>query len=360
MPEPFADRCAFAGVQADLAFAKRINSLRRLLLALVALAPQPALAFLPLTTAIGTDLEFFEYPWPVQRMAVKIGAQDGTMAYMDVAPTAQANGQTVVLLHGKNFCGATWESTATALAKAGYRVLIPDQVGFCKSSKPREAQYSFAMMADLTHRMMQQAKVERAVIVGHSTGGMLAMHFALLFPDAAERLVLVNPLGLVDRMAEGVPYVPSDKLIATERRKDFESMKAYQLKTYYHGDWSPRYDRWVAMLAGQYATNDDDAVEIPQAKTAEMILTQPVSQHLSRLKLPVTLMIGMRDTTTFGKEQAPPAVQARLQPIPQIAAAAAARMPDARLITFPDYGHAPQVEAPEVFEARLLEILAKP
>ena len=344
---------------------KRTIRLRRLFQALlflapVSLAPTPAFAFLPSVTAIGTDLDLFEYPWPVQRLPVQIGAVKGTMAYMDVAPSGPANGQTVILLHGKNFFAATWESTARALAKSGYRVLIPDQVGFGKSSKPREAQYSFAMMADLTHRMMQQAKVERAVIVGHSTGGMLAMHFALLFPAAAERLVLVNPLGLVDRMAEGVPYVPLDQLIATERRKTFESMKAYQLKTYYHGQWSPRYDRWVAALAGQYATQDNDAVEIAQAKTAEMILTQPVSQHLSRLRLPVTLMIGMRDTTTFGKEQAPPAIQARLQPIPQIAAAAAARMPDARLVTFPDYGHAPQVEAPEVFEARLLETLARP
>ena len=337
--------------------AKRIEALRRLLLIAAMLMPLTAHAA-PSIEPLGTDLERFAYPWPVQRLAVRIGTEDGTMAYMDVAPTARANGRTVVLLHGKNFCGATWESTARAVAKAGYRVLIPDQVGFCKSSKPRDAQYSFAMMADFTHRMLQQAGVPKATIVGHSTGGMLAMHFALLFPDAAERLVLVNPLGLVDRMAQGVPYVPLDKLIATERKKDFAAMRAYQLKTYYHGQWSPRYDRWIAMLAGQYATDDGDAVEIAQAKTAEMILTQPVAQHLSRLALPVTLMIGMRDTTAFGKEQAPASVQARLQPIPQIAAAAAAQMPDARLVTFPDYGHSPQVEAPEVFEARLLDALA--
>jgi pimeloyl-ACP methyl ester carboxylesterase len=339
--------------------AKRIDALRRLLLIAAMLMPLYARAAQPIAP-LGTDLEQFAYPWPVQRLAVRIGTEAGTMAYMDVGPSGPGNGRTVVLLHGKNFCGATWESTARALSKAGNRVLIPDQVGFCKSSKPRDAQYSFAMMAEFTWRMMQQARVEHATIVGHSTGGMLAMHFALLFPEAAERLVLVNPLGLVDRMAQGVPYVPLDKLIATERKKDFAAMKAYQLKTYYHGQWSPRYDRWVEMLAGQYATDDGDAVEMAQAKTAEMILTQPVSQHLSRLELPVTLMIGMRDTTAFGKEQAPPEVQARLQPIPQIAAAAAAKMPDARLVTFPDYGHAPQVEAPEVFEAKLLEVLARP
>lgn len=208
----------------------------------------------PAVQPLGTNLERFAYPWPVQRMPVEIGTEHATMAYMDVAATGRANGNTVVLLHGKNFCGATWESTARALARGGYRVLIPDQVGFCKSSKPLNPQYSFAIMAEFTHRMMQRAKVSDAVIVGHSTGGMLAMHFALMFPDAAERLILVNPLGLVDRLAEGVPYVPLDKLIAAERKKDLAAMKAYQLTTYYHGQWSPRYDRWVEMLAGQYAT----------------------------------------------------------------------------------------------------------
>jgi pimeloyl-ACP methyl ester carboxylesterase len=307
---------------------------------------------------LGTNLEAFAYPWPVQRMPITIGAEQGSMAYMNVAPSGAANGRTVVLLHGKNFCGATWESTARALADAGYRVLIPDQVGFCKSSKPLSAQYSFAMMAQFTRAVMQREGVERVTIVGHSTGGMLAMHFALMFPQAVDRLVLVNPLGLNDQMAEGVPYTPLNKLIAAERGKGAAQMKAYQRNTYYHGTWRPGYDRWITMLAGQYATDDNDAVEIAQAKTAEMILTQPVSQHLARLTLPVTLMIGMRDTTSFGKEQAPDAIKPRLRTVPQVAPGAAAKMPHADLVTFPDYGHAPQVEAPQVFEARLLQVLA--
>ncbi|PEQ13177.1 hypothetical protein B2G71_06935 [Novosphingobium sp. PC22D] len=302
---------------------------------------------------LGTDLEAFDYPWPVKRMPIRIGTTEGQMSYMDVRPETP-NGRTAILLHGKNFCGATWEHTARALAGAGYRVLIMDQIGFCKSSKPRDAQYSFAMMADATHRVMAREDVARAIVIGHSTGGMLAMHFAQMFPEATERLVLINPLGLVDRMAEGVPYLPLDKLIEQERGKSAETIKAYQLSTYYHGNWEPRYDRWVAMLAGQYATDDDDAVEIAQAKTAEMILTQPASHGFARMRMPVTLFIGMRDTTTFGKGQAPDEVKARLRPIPEVAPQAAERMPDARLVTFSDFGHSPQVEAPEVFEKALL------
>ncbi|WP_129790752.1 alpha/beta fold hydrolase [Sphingosinicella sp. CPCC 101087] len=304
---------------------------------------------------LGVDLERFEYPWPVETMAVRIGRSDGHMAFMDVRPESP-NGRSVVLLHGKNFCGATWESTAKALLGVGYRVLIPDQVGFCKSSKPEDAQYSFAMMAHFTRALMDQREMDEAVIVGHSTGGMLAMHFALMYPDAVDRLVLINPLGLTDRMAEGVPYVPLSRLIEQERQTSYDSIRQYQLDTYYHGEWEPRYDRWVRMLAGQYASGD--AVAVAQARTSEMILTQPVSQHLERLTMPVALMIGLLDTTTFGKGQAPDDVRRRLQPIPSLAPAAAARMPNAELITFPHLGHSPQVEAPDTFERRLLEVLS--
>lgn len=305
---------------------------------------------------LGANLEDFAYPWPVNRFEVAVGATRAQMAYLDVQPV-RPNGRSVVLLHGKNFCGATWEDTARALSNAGYRVLIPDQIGFCKSSKPQEAQYTFAMLARFTRELMREQGIERAVVVGHSAGGMLAMHFALMFPDAVDHLVLINTLGLTDRMAEGVPYVPLDGLIKQEQQKNLASIKQYQRDTYYHGEWDPRYDRWVEMLAGQYASDAAEDVVLAQAKTSEMILTQPVAQHLERLAMPVTVMIGMLDTTTFGKGQAPPDVAKRLRPIPELAPDAVARIPDATLVTFPDLGHSPQVEAPRRFEERLLEAL---
>src|SRR4051812_40701661 len=101
-------------------------------------APQPD---------FGANLERFAYPWPVQTMTIDVVGAPAQVAFMDVAPP-RPNGRTVVLLHGKNFCGATWEGTARALGEAGYRVLIPDQLGFCKSSKPRAAQYSLELLAD--------------------------------------------------------------------------------------------------------------------------------------------------------------------------------------------------------------------
>lgn len=326
----------------------------------------PIVAALALTGAadpvsapdFGANLERFTYPWPVQTMTVDVVGQPATMAFMDIAP-ARPNGASVVLLHGKNFCGATWEGTARALSAAGYRVLVPDQIGFCKSSKPRAAQYSFEMMASFTRRLMQSRGIAHAAIVGHSMGGMLAMRFAIMYPDAVDRLVLVNPLGLKDRSEEGLPYVDVDTLWAGERKTSYASIKAYQQQNYYHGTWKPAYDRWVWMLAGMYQGSGRDTVALAQAKTSEMIKTQPVAHELYRLKPPTTLLIGTLDRTAFGRAQTPPDLRRFLEAIPVVARDAVKRIPNATLVQLDGLGHSPQVEDPARFDKVLLATLGQ-
>ena len=147
--------------------------------ATVALVLAAAPAFAAEPPFYGPQLEGFAYPHPVKRFEFESQRQPLSMAYMDVAPTTDPNGRTVVLFHGKNFCGATWEAQIVALTGAGFRVVAPDQVGFCKSSKPRRYQFSLGQLADNTHALLQSLGITRAVIVGHSMGGMLAARYAL-------------------------------------------------------------------------------------------------------------------------------------------------------------------------------------
>ncbi len=77
----------------------------------------------------------YTYPFPVHYFNLSLQGNALRMAYMDVTP-AQPNGRTIVLLHGKNFGGGYWDSTATALSREGFRVIVPDQIGFGKSDKP--------------------------------------------------------------------------------------------------------------------------------------------------------------------------------------------------------------------------------
>jgi pimeloyl-ACP methyl ester carboxylesterase len=276
---------------------------------------------------------------------------------MDIAPTATPNGRVAVLLHGKNFCAATWGETARALAGQGFRVIVPDQIGFCKSSKPAGYQYSVAGLASLTRDLLDRAGATPAVMIGHSTGGLIAMRFALLFPGRLSSLVLVNPLGLNDTLAEGVPYTELEALRAEEDKTDAASIKAYQLKNYYHGAWRPEYDRWVEMLAGQYASPDGNVVRDAQARLSDMIETQPVAAELSRITVPTTLIIGQADTTAFRASSAPPGLQARIRTVPQAAEGAARTIRGGRLIRLDGLGHAPQIEAPQRFQRALTEAL---
>jgi hypothetical protein len=120
-------------------------------------------------TPLGIALEEYAYPFPVKYLALEVEGEAVRMAYMDVAPAGRANGRAVVLLHGKNFYGSYWENTIKAFSHAGYRVVVPDQIGFGKSSKP-DINYSFDLLASNTARLLDELRIERAAIVGHSMG----------------------------------------------------------------------------------------------------------------------------------------------------------------------------------------------
>jgi pimeloyl-ACP methyl ester carboxylesterase len=312
------------------------------------------------TPAYGQELEGFDYPHPVQHYAFPSQGEPMQMAYMDVAPESGAANaaRTVVLLHGKNFCGATWDKTIDVLHEAGFRVVAPDQIGFCKSTKPAHYQYSLAQLAANTHALLAAAGISHAIIVGHSIGGMLAIRYALMYPADVDRLVLVDPLGLEDWRAAGVPFRSLDELYAAELHTSFDSIKQYQLGSYYHGAWRADYDAWVSMLAGLYAGPGHERVAWNQAATSDMIFSQPVVYELDRIRPPTVLMFGSLDRTAPGKNLAPAAIAAQLGNFPLLARRAARRIPNAKLIEFRDLGHAPQVEAPQRFNQALLDALA--
>jgi pimeloyl-ACP methyl ester carboxylesterase len=300
----------------------------------------------------------FDYPHPVQRYEFQSQGQSLAMAYMDVRP-AQANGKTVVLLHGKNFCGATWEEVVGPLRDAGYRVVVPDQIGFCKSTKPRAYQFGLHQLAANTHALLASIGVERPIVLGHSMGGMLALRYALMYPREMAGLVVVNPIGLEDWKAKGVPFATVDQLYERELKTSFDTIKRYQQATYYAGEWKPQYDRWVTMLAGMYAGDGGKLVAWNQALTSDMVLGQPVVYELDRIAVPTVLMIGQKDTTAIGKDRAPPEMAKVLGNYPELGRLAHERIKNSTLVPFAELGHSPQVQDPARFNKALLEQLAR-
>ncbi len=301
---------------------------------------------LPCKGQEGLRLEKFDYPYLTRIFQFKSQTQDLEMAYMDLRPpNAVSNVETVVLLHGKNFSGAYWGKTAETLLDAGYRVIIPDQIGFGKSSKPEHYQYSFHQLALNTQALLASAGVTKAHIVGHSMGGMLATRYALMYPGETESLVLINPIGLEDWKAKGVPYTPLDTAYQTELKQTTVKLRAYEEKNYYHGEWKPEYQRWVEMLGQFYDSPAYSRMAWNQALASDMIFTQPVCYEFGDLKVPVLLVIGQADRTAIGKDLAPPVAQATLGNYPDLGRQTAAAIRHAKLVELEGVGHLPHIEA---------------
>ena len=315
-----------------------------------AAAPSAAGAAAP--EPLGIAMEGYPYPFPVRFFPVQAEGQDLRMAYLDVAPQGTSAGA-VLLLHGKNFFGAYWEGTIRALAGAGYRVIVPDQIGFGKSSKP-DVHYSFEWLATNTRRLLGELGVQRAVVVGHSMGGMLAVRFALMFPEVVTRLVLENPIGLED-YREKVPYQPIEAVYRATLGATEESLRRF-IGSYFV-TWRPEYEPYVQVPLRWTASAEYPRLALSSALTYDMIYTQPVVHDLPRLRAPTLLVIGQSDRTTLGRGALPPDLLATLGRYPELGRRTAAAIPGARLVELTGVGHIPHLEAPDRWEQALLEFL---
>src|SRR5215510_375150 len=200
---------------------------------------------------VSVDLTDMPYPHPVSTLQFVLYGQDVRMAYMDVKPTGPSNGQTVVLLHGFNFSGEAWRGTIDVLTREGFRVIVPDQVGFGRSSKPF-IPYTFNDMAINTRRLLQSLGIERAAIVGHSMGGMLASRFAMAYPTVTTHVVMVNQIGLTDARPGRAPRYLDDAYRSDTARttptRPYDAVR--QSITRYFVTWKPEYDKYVRIHWG--------------------------------------------------------------------------------------------------------------
>ena len=319
-------------------------------------APQAGSAEPEYTTPLGIALEGWPYPWPVRFLDLDIEGQNERMAFMDVPPAGKANGRTVMLFHGKNFFGAYWEGTARALSAAGYRVVIPDQIGFGKSSKP-DIHYSFDLLAANSARLLDELGIRETAVVGHSLGGMLAVRFTRNYPERVTRLVLENPIGLEDYRLK-VPPRPTDALVANEMNQTEAKIRAF-LKSYpAHWD-SEVFERYVEVRSRIRLSGEFPRWARAAALTYQMAYQQPVRYELPLIRKPTLLVIGQADRTALGRDAVSEEVKATLGLYPELGRAAARDIPGAQLVELQNVGHIPHLEVPERFQQALLEFLGR-
>lgn len=101
----------------------------------------------------------------------------------------------IVLIHGLSGSSRWWARNAPELAD-GYRVVIPDLVGFGRSARPALRLPGIPAAADLLADWMGTRGLGRAHVIGHSMGGQVAIHLASEHPERVKRLVLVDAAGI--------------------------------------------------------------------------------------------------------------------------------------------------------------------
>ncbi len=304
----------------------------------------------------GIGLEGFAYPYPVSLLPLVNDGEPLRMAYMDVAP-AQPNGRVVVLLHGRNFPASYWAPVVKTLTEAGYRVVVPDQIGFGKSSKP-SGELHFDTLARNTMALLDHLQIARADIVAHSLGGMLGVRIARAYPDRINHLLLAAPIGLEDyRMY--VPPTPTEKILENEDKLTAEGYRK-QLENNYSPKIPP--EQITPFIDARF--NIKGSSEYPRwlrafVSSAQMIYREPVVHEIPLVSEPTLFIMGADDHNAPGRPNAPEALRPKMGQNADLARALAAKMPNARAEVIENAGHLVFLDAPAKFNELMLAFLAK-
>ncbi len=282
------------------------------------------------------------YPFPVEYIEFPLYGQIVRMAFMDVPPEGTPNGRTVMMLHGMNFGGFYFEGPINVIRKLGYRVIVPDQIGFGRSSKPI-VPYNFHDMAANSRRILNAKGITKVTVIGHSMGGMLSARFSSTHADVTERTVIYNPIGLTDPRFSGKwPNADEAYKATISRTRD----QAYQasfatIKRYFPGEWKPEYDRLVRILYAPTLSADWPRFAWVRVLCQQMTFLDPVVYDWAHIKSKALVLGGDKDGPNFPAE----------------AKHIADTIPGAQLSLFPGLGHVPHVESPDVFNRELVKFL---
>jgi pimeloyl-ACP methyl ester carboxylesterase len=286
--------------------------------------------------------EDIPYPYPVKFLPLTLYGQDVRMAYMDIPPAGAANGRVVVLLHGMNFGGFYFAGPIEALRKEGFRLVVPDQIGFGRSSKPN-IPYNFHDMAANTRKLLASLGVAKAAIVGHSMGGMLGARFSASYPDVTERTVLCNAIGLTDVRWQA-PWPSADdayKATMAQSRDELYLGFLQTIQRYFPGAWKPEYEKYARIMYAPTLSADWPRLAMVRAIYRQMPYLDPVVYDWAHIQARTLVIGGEQDGENF----------------PALAKHVAQTIPHAELVLIPKVGHVPHLQVPDVFERELLKFL---
>ncbi|QJQ31342.1 alpha/beta fold hydrolase [Sphingomonas lacunae] len=246
-------------------------------------------------------------------------------------------GPAVVFIHGSGpgASGASnFRDNWPAFVDAGYRVILPDLIGYGASSKPEGIDYTLQLFTDSLHQALVAHGVSDAVLIGNSLGGGVALQMTLDHPGFARKLVLMAP-GCIEEQADYFKMPGITKMVSNFGGPDFSIEEQRRLiGNLVHPDFSPRIaDKLV---------EERFAVARTQPKDVLVRMRTPnLAPRLGEIDVPIFVMWGLNDE--FCPESG--------------ARHFLDRCADARCMTFTRTGHWVQVERAAEFNAHALDFL---
>lgn len=156
---------------------------------------------------------------------------DGWRMHLHERGKATSGRPTILFLHGSG-PGASgysnFQKNMDHFADLGWHVLAPDYLGFGLSDKPRELEFSSDLHTRSIVDLLAAKGVRKAVPVGNSLGGLIALQLTLGHPDLVAKLVLMAPGGIVDaaEWAGDMPGLNAMFKLVGEQNKDRDAFRA--------------------------------------------------------------------------------------------------------------------------------------
>jgi len=254
---------------------------------------------------------------------------NGARLYYETA----GSGKSLVLIHGNTLDTRMWDDQWDVFATS-YQVIRYDMRGFGRSSMPTETAYS---PAEDLRALLDYLDIEQAHVLGLSRGGAVALDYALMYPEETLSLIFADA-GLWD--FPWTHYATSVKVVREAcRASGVEAARALWLD---HPLFAPALEKPSVAERLQAMVADYSGWHWQHDESLRLLDPSPI-ERLPALNLPVLVIAGERDLPDFLA----------------IATLLSERIPGAEKIILPNTGHMSNMEAPEAFNAAVLDFLSR-
>jgi len=144
----------------------------------------------------------------------------------------EGRGPAILLLHGAGLSRSVWNDVVAGLAP-GFRVLAVDLRGHGRSSNPPSSTFSFLELEGDLLRLLDAKQLDRAYVVGHSGGALLALRFTLDHPERVSGLVMISGAAYTDSHTRSITQRWTD----TYQHEGPDAFGLRLLKDLYYPDW---------------------------------------------------------------------------------------------------------------------------